>query len=423
MQMHDNDFKNDAGPFGFADEPAGSAVIKVIGVGGGGGNAVTHMVRNQIPGVEFICANTDAQVINNLEGALPLQLGGAITRGLGAGANPEKGRQAALEDKERIVESLEGANMIFITAGMGGGTGTGAAPVVAELARELGILTVAVVTKPFSFEGSKRTRVSQAGLEALAERVDSLIVIENDKLLSVLGDDVGLLEAFAAADNVLLDAVQGISDLIIRPGLINVDFADVETTMRNMGLSMMGVGVAAGEDRADRATEQALRSPLLQDVDLRGAKGVLVNVTAGTNMGLQEFTRVGDLVRHVADDNGEVIIGTAIDPDLKDELRVTVVATGIGQREADDELMEQPQIVAENPEVQAPRKRLDTIRADSQQHASRPMRPAKDARPDVRVSEQSEPQTQVERPSRRATSSSSSQDVLDIPTFLRRQAD
>ncbi|WP_233546025.1 cell division protein FtsZ [Salinibius halmophilus] len=421
MQMHDNDLKNDAGPFGFAEEPAGSAVIKVIGVGGGGGNAVTHMVRNQIPGVEFICANTDAQVINNLEGALPLQLGGAITRGLGAGANPEKGRQAALEDKERIMESLEGANMVFITAGMGGGTGTGAAPVVAELARELGILTVAVVTKPFSFEGSKRTRISQAGLEALSERVDSLIVIENDKLLEVLGDDVGLLEAFAAADNVLLDAVQGISDLIIRPGLINVDFADVETTMRNMGLSMMGVGVAAGEDRAERATEQALRSPLLQDVDLRGAKGVLVNVTAGTNLGLREFTQVGDLVRHVADDNGEVIIGTAIDPDLKDELRVTVVATGIGQRD-EDELTEAPQVVAENPEVQAPRKRLDTIRSETQA-SSRPMRPAKDARPDVRVSESSEPQQQAERPSRRAATSSSSQDVLDIPTFLRRQAD
>ena len=261
--------------FELVDSIQQSAVIKVIGVGGGGGNAVKHMIANNVDGVEFICANTDAQALKDIDARTVLQLGNSMTKGLGAGANPEVGRQAALEDRERIAEVLRGADMVFIAAGMGGGTGTGGAPVVAEVARDLGILTVAVVTKPFPFEGRKRMAIAEAGIRELQDRVDSLITIPNEKLLAVLGKSTSLLDAFKAANNVLLGAVQGIADLIIRPGMINVDFADVRTVMSEMGMAMMGTGRATGENRAREAAEAAIRSPLLEDVNLQGALGIL----------------------------------------------------------------------------------------------------------------------------------------------------
>lgn len=307
-----------------------SAVIKVIGVGGGGGNAVDHMVSGNIEGVEFICANTDAQALKNVRAKIQVQLGTSITKGLGAGANPEIGKQSALEDRERIQEILAGADMVFITAGMGGGTGTGAAPVVAELAKEMGILTVAVVTKPFPFEGSKRMNLAQSGINELSKHVDSLITIPNDKLLSVLGKGVSLLDAFKAANNVLLGAVQGIAELITRPGLINVDFADVRTVMAEMGMAMMGTGVASGEHRAREAAEMAISSPLLEDINLSGAQGVLVNITAGLDMSIGEFEEVGEVVKSFTSDDATVVVGTVIDPEMSNELRVTVVATGLG---------------------------------------------------------------------------------------------
>ena len=307
-----------------------SAIIKVIGVGGGGGNAVSHMLSSEIDGVEFICANTDAQALRGMEARSVVQLGAQITKGLGAGANPNVGREAAIEDREQIESILQGADMVFITAGMGGGTGTGAAPIVAEVAREMGILTVAVVTKPFPFEGRKRMAIAEQGLKELAEHVDSLITIPNEKLLPVLGKNCSLLTAFSTANDVLLGAVQGIADLITRPGMINVDFADVRTVMSEMGMAMMGTGVARGEDRAREAAEAAVRSPLLEDVDLRGAKGILVNITAGLDMNLGEFSEVGNTIEEFASDNATVVIGTVIDPELSDELKVTVVATGLG---------------------------------------------------------------------------------------------
>ncbi len=316
--------------FELVENVAQTAEIKVIGVGGGGGNAVHHMISNQVEGVEFICANTDSQALSNIDAKTILQMGSGVTKGLGAGANPEIGRQAALEDRDEIAAILAGADMVFITAGMGGGTGTGAAPIVAEVARELGILTVAVVTKPFPFEGRKRLLVAQQGIEALSEHVDSLITIPNEKLLDVLGKDASLLDAFKAANDVLLGAVKGIADLIMNPGMINVDFADVKTVMSEMGMAMMGTGHASGPDRAREATEAAIRSPLLEDVNLEGARGILVNITAGENLSLGEFSEVGDTIEEFASDDATVVIGTVIDPSLKDEIRVTVVATGLG---------------------------------------------------------------------------------------------
>jgi len=301
-----------------------NAIIKVIGIGGGGGNAVSHML-SEIDGVEFVCANTDAQALRGMEARSVIQLGAQITKGLGAGANPNVGREAALEDRAQIESILQGADMVFITAGMGGGTGTGAAPIVAEVAREMGILTVAVVTKPFPFEGRKRMAIAEQGLKELAEHVDSLITIPNEKLLPVLGKNCSLLTAFSTANDVLLGAVQGIADLITRPGMINVDFADVRTVMSEMGMAMMGTGVARGEDRAREAAEAAVRSPLLEDVDLRGAKGILVNITAGLDMNLGEFSEVGNTIEEFASDNATVVIGTVIDPEMSDELKVTVV--------------------------------------------------------------------------------------------------
>ena len=306
------------------------AVIKVIGVGGGGGNAVEYMVASNIEGVEFICANTDAQALNNSDAKTLLQLGRSITKGLGAGADPEIGRQAALEDRDRIMDVLDGADMVFITSGMGGGTGTGAAPIVAQVAKEMGILTVAVVTRPFIFEGKKRAQIADEGINELGQFVDSLITIPNEKLLAVLGRDISLLNAFGAANDVLLGAVQGIAELITCPGLINVDFADVRTVMSEMGMAMMGTGKAQGEDRAAVAAEAAISSPLLEDVNLSGARGILVNITAGMDMTIGEFDEVGNTVKQFASDNATVVVGTVIDPDMSGEMRVTIVATGLG---------------------------------------------------------------------------------------------
>lgn len=316
--------------FEMMDDAGQTAVIKVIGCGGGGGNAIENMVNAELEGVEFICANTDAQALKNSSARTVLQLGTGATKGLGAGANPEVGRAAAVEDAERIRDVLDGADMVFITAGMGGGTGTGGAPVIAEIAKELGALTVAVVTRPFPFEGRKRAAIAEEGIAELSKHVDSLITIPNEKLLTVLGKGVTLLDAFKAANNVLLNAVQGISELITRPGLINVDFADVRTVMSEMGISMMGTGVASGENRARDAANAAISSPLLDDVDLSGARGVLVNVTAGMDMSISEFEEVGDAVKTFTSENATVIVGTVIDPSMNDELRVTLVATGLG---------------------------------------------------------------------------------------------
>src|SRR3954452_5860520 len=317
--------------FELMDAYSQSAVIKVIGVGGGGGNAVAHMVTSGIDGVEFMCINTDSQALKHAKVKTALQIGCNITKGLGAGADPEVGRQAAMEDRDRIVELVEGCDMLFITAGMGGGTGTGAAPVVAQVAKELGILTVAVVTKPFEMEGNKRGFVADHGIAELGKYCDSLITIPNQKLLTVLGPQTTLLDAFKAANEVLQGAVQGIAELITRPGLINVDFADVHTVMSEMGMAMMGSGVASGADRARIAAEAAVSSPLLEDINLSGANGILVNVTAGVDLAIGEFQEVGDTVKQFASDDATVVIGTVIDPEMTDELRVTVVATGLGQ--------------------------------------------------------------------------------------------
>src|ERR1700759_2935482 len=306
-----------------------SAVIKVIGVGGGGGNAVAHMVTSGIDGVEFMCINTDSQALKHAKVKTALQIGCNITKGLGAGADPEIGRQAAMEDRDRIVELVEGCDMLFITAGMGGGTGTGAAPVVAQVAKELGILTVAVVTKPFEMEGNKRSRVADQGMLELSKYVDSLITIPNQKLLTVLGSSTTLLDAFKAANTVLQGAVQGIAELITRPGLINVDFADVRTVMSETGMAMMGSGSASGENRARQAAEAAVSSPLLEDINLAGAHGVLVNVTAGLDLSIGEFEEVGNIVKEYASEDATVVVGTVIDPEMTNQIRVTVVATGL----------------------------------------------------------------------------------------------
>jgi len=393
--------------FELMDAYSQNAVIKVIGVGGGGGNAVQHMVGADIEGVEFVCANTDAQALKNSTAKTMLQLGTNMTKGLGAGANPEIGREAALEDRERIREVIDGADMLFITAGMGGGTGTGAAPVIAEIAREMGILTVAVITRPFSFEGKKRSDIATDGITELAASVDSLITIPNEKLLSVLGKTVSLLEAFKAANNVLLGAVQGIAELITRPGLINVDFADVRTVMSEMGMAMMGSASARGENRAEVAAEQAVGSPLLEDVNLSGARGILVNITAGLDLSIGEFEEVGETIKQFASDNATVVVGTVIDPELSDELRVTVVATGLGK----------------NQQAQLPRDEI----------AATPLQQVVDNTVEVEQVEVEEPDYRdLDRPTvMRQASGDHYQDAgshddleyLDIPAFLRRQAD
>lgn len=318
--------------FEVMDQIPQNAVIKVIGVGGGGGNAVQHMIlEDNIQGVEFIVANTDLQALKNSSANTIIQLGTDITKGLGAGANPEIGKRASEESRDRIEQELRGTDLLFIAAGMGGGTGTGAAPVIAEIAKQMGILTVAVVTKPFAFEGRQRLLVAEAGIRDLRKNVDSLITIPNNKLLSVLGKNITLLNAFKAANNVLHGAVQGIADLITRPGLINVDFADVRTVMSEMGMAMMGTGSASGDSRARVAAEAAIASPLLEDIDLTGARGVLVNITAGLDMSIGEFEEVGEAIRGFTSESATVVVGTVIDANMTDELRVTLVVTGLGQ--------------------------------------------------------------------------------------------
>ncbi len=389
--------------FELIDNLPQNAVIKVIGVGGGGGNALQHMVINNVEGVDFICANTDAQALKNMTARTVLQLGTAVTKGLGAGANPLIGREAALEDRERIAEVLQGSDMVFITAGMGGGTGTGAAPIVAEVAREMGILTVAVVTKPFPFEGRKRMQIAEEGIRELSQHVDSLITIPNEKLLTVLGKDASLLSAFSKANDVLLGAVQGIADLIIRPGMINVDFADVKTVMSEMGMAMMGTGHASGPNRAREAAEAAIRSPLLEDVNLMGARGILVNITAGPDLSLGEFSEVGNTVEEFASESATVVVGTVIDPELRDELRVTVVATGLGAR------MDKPVKVVDNTAAPVQASRPAESMATNYRDLDRPtvMRNSGGAQTAA---------TALARPNEDL-------DYLDIPAFLRRQAD
>lgn len=305
------------------------AVIKVIGVGGGGGNAVEYMIESKLAEVEFISANTDEQVLTMSKANTVLRLGENLTKGLGAGADPDVGRQAAMEDRERISEVIDGADMIFITAGMGGGTGTGAAPVIAEIAREKKVLTVAVVTRPFPFEGHKRKVIADRGIDELQEFVDSLIIIPNEKVLAVMGQNTTLIDAFRNANEVLFNAVQGISELITRPGMINVDFADVRTVMAEMGMAMMGSSTMSGENRAAEAARKAISSPLLEDVDLKGAKGLLVNITAEPDLTIGEYETVGNVIHEYAALDANVVIGTAFDADMQGNLRVTMVATGL----------------------------------------------------------------------------------------------
>ena len=390
--------------FELIDNVPQNAVIKVVGVGGGGGNALQHMVVNNVEGVDFICANTDAQALKNVSARTVLQLGSGVTKGLGAGANPLIGREAAIEDRERIAEVLQGSDMVFITAGMGGGTGTGAAPIVAEVAREMGILTVAVVTKPFPFEGRKRLQVAEEGIRELSQHVDSLITIPNEKLLTVLGKDASLLAAFSKANDVLLGAVQGIADLIMRPGMINVDFADVKTVMSEMGMAMMGTGHASGPNRAREAAEAAIRSPLLEDVNLMGARGILVNITAGPDLSLGEFSEVGSTVEEFASETATVVVGTVIDPELRDELRVTVVATGLGAREK-------------------PVKVIDNTAAAPAQNVQRPEAGAPNYRDLERPTVMRNQAPAGAAAASRLTQPADDLDYLDIPAFLRRQAD
>ncbi|KPX73308.1 Cell division protein FtsZ [Pseudomonas amygdali pv. lachrymans] len=394
--------------FELVDNVPQSPVIKVIGVGGGGGNAVNHMVKSNIEGVEFICANTDAQALKNIGARTILQLGTGVTKGLGAGANPEVGRQAALEDRERIAEVLQGTNMVFITTGMGGGTGTGAAPIIAEVAKEMGILTVAVVTRPFPFEGRKRMQIADEGIRMLSESVDSLITIPNEKLLTILGKDASLLSAFAKADDVLAGAVRGISDIIKRPGMINVDFADVRTVMSEMGMAMMGTGCASGPNRVREATEAAIRNPLLEDVNLQGARGILVNITAGPDLSLGEYSDVGSIIEAFASEHAMVKVGTVIDPDMRDELHVTVVATGLGAK------IEKPVKVIDNT--------LQTTQQAPAQQASRQEAPS------VNYRDLDRPTVMRNQAHAGATAAAKMNpnddlDYLDIPAFLRRQAD
>lgn len=392
-------------------EMSDDAVIKVVGVGGGGGNAVEHMVRESIEGVEFISVNTDAQALRKVSVSNVIQIGGDITKGLGAGANPQVGRDSALEDREAIKTVLVGADMVFIAAGMGGGTGTGAAPVIAEVAKELGILTVAVVTKPFSFEGKKRMAFAEQGIEELSKHVDSLITIPNEKLLKVLGRGITLLEAFAKANDVLKNAVQGIAELITRPGMMNVDFADVRTVMSEMGHAMMGSGVATGEDRAEEAAEIAISSPLLEDIDLAGARGVLVNITAGLDMRLEEFETVGNTVKAFASDNATVVIGTSLDPDMSDEIRVTVVATGIGNSQQPDITLVKSNTVKPAP-VAAPVNEKPSVEAEPQ-----PMIRKTHSASSTASSSSNGNSNTVKKPDENDSG------YLDIPAFLRHQAD
>jgi cell division protein FtsZ len=376
--------------FELVDSYSDSATIKVVGVGGGGGNAVAHMLQHAIEGVDFICANTDVQALKKSQATVQLQIGANITKGLGAGANPELGRQAALEDRDRIQEVLAGTDMLFITTGMGGGTGTGAAPVIAQIAKDMGILTVAVVTRPFGFEGKKRMEQALNGIRELEKQVDSLIVIPNEKLLAVMGKSAQMMEAFNAANGVLLSAVQGISELITRPGFINVDFADVRTVMEGMGSAMMGTGIASGEGRAREAAEAAIHSPLLDEVVLRGARGILVNVTAGMDLTIGEYDEIGEIIHELASEDANVKIGMAIDPEMNGEIRVTVVATGLNMHKAEAAPMARPRVVVDNDPRNQVRQQAETVVAPA---------------------------------SMMQGNAAYNLDLVDIPAFLRRQAD
>jgi len=414
------------------DSYSQSAVIKVIGVGGGGGNAVSHMVMSGIDGVDFICINTDSQALKASKIKTSLQIGANITKGLGAGADPEIGRQAAMEDRDRIIELIEGCDMLFITAGMGGGTGTGAAPVVAQIARELGILTVAVVTKPFQMEGSKRAMVADHGIAELTKNVDSLITIPNQKLLTVLGASTTLLDAFKSANQVLQGAVQGIAELITRPGLINVDFADVRTVMSETGMAMMGSGAAAGENRARQAAEAAVSSPLLEDINLAGAQGILVNVTAGLDLSIGEFEEVGTIVKEYASEDATVVVGTVIDPEMSNQIRVTVVATGLNGSTATrgradlprEGLLERPTAMGRETLSRGAAMALrESVSSRAEQMAQRSAK----ARGPMTPSDYSA----LDKPTivrQRAVgddlrAEADPEELLDIPAFLRRQAD
>ncbi len=384
-------------------------IIKVVGVGGAGGNAIAHMISREVHGVEFIAANTDAQVLTRTNAGIQIQLGAS---GLGAGADPEKGKAAAIAERERIQEALQGAHMVFITAGMGGGTGTGAAPIVAEVAKEMGILTVGVVTKPFVFEGGRRMRAAEAGIQELSEHVDSLIVILNEKLMDVLGEDVEMEQAFAAADDVLHNAVAGISEIINQPGLVNVDFQDVKTVMCEMGMAMMGSASAEGMDRARIAAEQAVASPLLEGVDLTGARGVLVNVTAAKSVKMREYREVMETIKHFADADAHIICGVVFDETMGDKLRVTVVATGLGRANA--QRAPKPQLVQTHM-LRTGTDNLPVMMADAN------AQPGVDYgaldTPAVFRSERANRQAQV------AALAQSGMEKYDIPAFLRKQAD
>jgi len=376
--------------FELVDSYSDCATIKVVGVGGGGGNAVAHMLQHAIEGVDFICANTDVQALKKSQATVQLQIGANITKGLGAGANPELGRQAALEDRDRIQEVLAGTDMLFITTGMGGGTGTGAAPVIAQIAKDMGILTVAVVTRPFGFEGKKRMEQAMNGIRELEKQVDSLIVIPNEKLLAVMGKSAQMMEAFNAANGVLLSAVQGISELITRPGFINVDFADVRTVMEGMGSAMMGTGIASGEGRAREAAEAAIHSPLLDEVVLRGARGILVNVTAGMDLTIGEYDEIGEIIHELASEDANVKIGMAIDPEMDGEIRVTVVATGLNMHKAEVAQLTRPRVVVDNDPRNQVRQQAETAAAPAAMMQG---------------------------------NAAFNLDLVDIPAFLRRQAD
>ena len=381
--------------FELMDSHSRDPVIKVIGVGGGGGNAVQHMVSAGIEGVEYICVNTDVQALKKIDVKSTMQIGSSITKGLGAGADPGIGRQAALEDRERIQEAIDGSNMLFVTAGMGGGTGTGAAPVIAQIAREMGILTVAVVTKPFTFERSKRMAQAEAGIKELSAVVDSLITIPNDKLMPVLGKETSLLEVFMKANDVLKGAVQGIAELITCPGLINVDFADVRTVMSEMGMAMMGTGSATGENRAHEAATMAISSPLLEDINISGAQGILVNVTAGLDLAIGELDDVGTAITEYASADANVVVGTVIDANMPEgELRVTMVATGLGR----DKIIVDTSIAAIKPEKngEIDYKKLEKPTAIRQKIVDDTVEMAEDKE---------------------------SMEYLEIPAFLRRQND
>ncbi|MDG1073970.1 MAG: cell division protein FtsZ [Methylophilaceae bacterium] len=385
--------------FEIMEKDSQEAVIKVIGVGGCGGNAVDHMIGKVVNGVEFICANTDAQALRKSGAAQVLQIGSDITKGLGAGAKPQIGREAALEDRDQIAEMIEGADMLFITAGMGGGTGTGAAPIIAEVAKEMGILTVAVVTKPFAFEG-KRTKIAEEGLAELSQYVDSLIVIPNEKLMEVLGEDVPFLEAFRAANDVLHNAVSGIAEIINSPGLVNVDFADVRTVMSEMGMAMMGSAEASGENRAIIAAEQAVASPLLEDVNLANARGVLVNITSNSSFKMKEYYNVMNTIKAFTAEDATVIVGTVMDETIGDKLRVTMVATGLNGPVAKRE--------------QKPELRVMTTLRDGTNNM--PIY-AEDLNDEPAVFSSNSRRAQVD------AMKSNGVEEYDIPAFLRKQAD